>query len=491
MVLALLLAAAIFVFDTFVALQISAAVLYVLVLVIAESARKRTPIAAIACTCSALAILSFVIDHGTEPEPGAALRLSISLGAIALTAALLIKNRRTLASLREHDQRYKTIFDTAAVAFWDHDFSDIEKEIERLRKGGVDNLRAYLEANPGEIRRMRRTVTVGNANNTALRLLKVPNDESFFTHLSEFLPDEDGSFLHGILAVAERRSGFETETRFRAYDGSWVEVFVNLTFPSDSEGWDRVFGSIMDVTERRRMQSTLEQTRTELAEAMRSAAVGELTASITHEVSQPLFAIRAQVEAARRWLSRTPPALEETGRALDEVRAAALEAANVIHQVRRITRPAPPRRDVVDLGLIALECAILARRQFPGTSFEIQNDLDDAKIEGDATALRHLLINLLKNSSEAMDAAGATERWVRILLDRSAGQVRVSITDGGPGFPAEVLVHPFEPTIPISGGRLGVGLPMSRSIVRGHDGQIELQNLSPVGAKVSMAFPRH
>jgi signal transduction histidine kinase len=487
---ALFLAVNIFLLDTFLPIEIAAAVLYVLVLVVAHGESVRVPITTLGWSCAALALLSFALTHGLHPGAGAILRLMISLGAIAMTATLLAEHRKALAALRSHDQRYKTIFDTVAVAFWEHDFTGIVKEVQRLRQAGVEDFQGYLAAHPDLVMRLRDMVMVGNPNETALRLLKIPGKQPFYTHLSEFLPEQDESFIDGILAIAERKPRFETETRFIAYDGSSVDVFVNLSFPSQSEGWGSVIGSIMDVTERRRTQDMLERTRAELDEAMRAAAIGELTASITHEVSQPLFAIRAQIDAAVRWLSKAPPDLHEACQALDEVRAAVMQATEVIHRVRRITKPSGRRRDKIDVDILVSDCIQLARRQFPATVFDVERCGGAASVVADGAALRHLIMNLLKNSFQAMNAVAARERWVRVALGADTDTVSVRVIDSGPGFPAEVLVDPFEPTMPISGGRLGIGLAMSRSIVRAHDGSIELTNLVPAGAEVRITFPR-
>jgi C4-dicarboxylate-specific signal transduction histidine kinase len=391
-----------------------------------------------------------------------------------VTAVLLVRNGLAQRAARANDLRYRTIFDTVAIAFWEHDFSEVEREIELLRRSGVQDLRAYLIDHPEFVVRTRRLVAITDVNETALRLLRVPTKAQFFTHLSDFLPEEDESFFDCLVAIDERRPVFETETRLRTLDGDLVEVFVNLGLPPRGTPLDRICGSIMDVTERKRTQDMLERTRAELDDAMRAATVGELSASIAHEVSQPLLAVRAQTEAARRWLAKSPPAIDDAREAMREAAVAAVGASEVIHRVRRLDARSEPRRAAIRSAELVGSAVGLAQRQFVGTVFEVDGDAADALIDGDETALRHMLLNLFKNAHEAMEEAGSDERRVLVRWRTQGGRVTITVEDCGPGFPDAVLDRPFDPLSRPRDGRVGVGLSMSRSIVQSHGGDIEV-----------------
>ena len=474
-------ATGIFLVDTFATIQISVAVLYVLVLVVADEGDGRQGVRRFALLCSGLALASFVIDHATMPDAGSILRLAISLAAITVTAVLLERNGLAQRTARANDLRYRTIFDTVAIAFWEHDFSEVEREIELLRRSGVQDLRAHLTEHPEFVVRMRRLVAITDANETALRLLRVPTKAQFFTHLSGFLPEEDESFFDCLLAIDERRPVFETETRLRTLDGDHVDVFVNLGLPPRGMPLNRICGSIMDVTERKRTQDMLERTRVELDDAMRAATVGELSASIAHEVSQPLLAVRAQTEAARRWLAKSPPAIDDARDAMREAADAAVGASDVIHRIRRLDARSEPRRAVLRGAELLGGAVDLAQRQFAGTAFDIDGDAEDALIVGEETALRHMLLNLLKNAHEALEEAGLDERRVHVRWRTQGGRVAITVEDCGPGFPDAVLDRPFDPLSRPRDGRVGVGLAMSRSIVQAHGGDIEVDRGERLG----------
>jgi signal transduction histidine kinase len=471
---AICVATGIFLLDTFANGQITVAVLYVLVLVVADEGEGGQAVRGFAVLCSALALASFVVDHGSGPDAGSILRLVISLAAITVTAVLLVRNGLAQRAARANDLRYRTIFDTVAIAFWEHDFSEVEREIELLRRSGVQDFRAHLMDHPEFVVRMRRIVAITDVNETALRLLRVPTKAQFFTHLADFLPEEDESFFDCLLAIDERRPVFETETRLRTLDGDHVDVFVNLGLPPRGTPLDRICGSIMDVTERKRTQDMLERTRVKLDDAMRAATVGELSASIAHEVSQPLLAVRAQTEAARRWLAKSPPAIDDAREAMREAADAAVGASEIIHRVRRLDARSEPRRAVLRSDELLGSAVALAQRQFVGTAFEIDGDAEDALIDGDETALRHMLLNLFKNAHEAMEEADADERRVQVRWRKQGSRVTIWVEDGGPGFPDAVLDRPFDPLSGPRDGRVGVGLAMCRSIVEAHGGDIDV-----------------
>jgi C4-dicarboxylate-specific signal transduction histidine kinase len=485
-----LMALAIFVADTFTVLQGAVAVLYVLVLVVSDDGLRVRSVKMSAAACVLLACMSFFIDHGQTAEAEPVVRLMISLAAIAVTAALLVRNRRTQQAARASDLRYRTIFDTLAIAIWEHDFRDVKAAIDSVRASGVNDLRRYLTEHPEFVIRLRRLVRITDANNTALRLLHVTSKQHFFTHLADFLPEHDDSFFECILAIDEGRELFETETQVRTTKGDYIDILIALSFPPDGAGLDRICGSVLDVTERKRVEGMLTRTRTELDLATRAAAIAELSAGIAHEVSQPLSAVRTFIEAARRWLSRTPPDVTEALIAIDQAARAALGAGDVVDRVRRLMGRSVPNRSSLDVDEVVRAAVRLVQPQLGDTTLEIDLAAADREVVGDPVLLQQLLLALFVNALHAMDRAADASRRLTVRTRTRGFAITITVSDSGPGFTSEAAAAALRV---FSGGRhegAGMGLAMCRSIVEAHDGSIRIGSAERgAGAAIEVELP--
>ena len=225
---------------------------------------------------------------------------------------------------------------------------------------------------------------------------------------------------------------------------------------------------------RRRAEEEVQCQRDELAHALRVATLGELTASLTHEITQPLTAIAANAQAARRMLAAESPKPEVT-EALDDVAQDAHRAAETVRRLRALFRKQPAERVPVDVNLLVAEAlGVLA------------NDMQRRRIEvsvapaeglplvlGDDVQLRQVVINILLNAADAMVAAGDGRREIRIHTSRADTQaVEIAIRDSGIGIEEDRLERMFEHFISSKPGGLGMGLAISRSIVAAHGGRI-------------------
>ena len=246
----------------------------------------------------------------------------------------------------------------------------------------------------------------------------------------------------------------------------------------------------MDVTERKRIQSVLERTRAELDQAIRGATVGELSASIAHEVSQPISAVRAFIEAARRWLARTPPDVPEALAAIHEAARAAVNAGEVVDRVRNLVSRSTPEKTLVDFAGVIRSAIEVAQRQLVGTTLELDLDTAQCEVLGDPILLQHLVLNIMNNAVEAMDRSGATDRRIHIRLTTTAGSLVVDVSDNGPAFSAEAAQRAFDPFFSTREGGVGIGLAMCRSIVEAHGGTVKIGRSDVLaGASIEFCLP--
>lgn len=238
-------------------------------------------------------------------------------------------------------------------------------------------------------------------------------------------------------------------------------------------------------------EARVRQTQAELAHMARVTTMGELTASIAHEVSQPLAGIVASGHAALRWLAATPPDAGEVRRALERVVADADRAGEVIGRVRNLVAKAPPSRNRLELGVLIEEVLALTRGELRRSRVVLQTDLADdlPQLLGDKVQLQQVVLNLVINAAEAM---GGLETGPRDLLVGAASDGRtitVSVRDTGVSLPPAAIEQVFEAFHSTKPGGMGMGLAISRSIVEAHGGTIYAAANHPRGMVFGFTLP--
>ena len=223
----------------------------------------------------------------------------------------ITERKRADAELLTSERRYRNIFQTAGVSIWEEDFSQVKAAIDDLKARGVRDFAQYLAKNPEFVRQAIAMVRIVNVNDTTVKLLGAAHKDELLVSLHKiFVPETEDVFRQELIAIAEGRTFFEAETVLRTLKGDRLSVLLTIAFPSEADALDCVLVSMMDITERERMNEALHQAQAELAHVTRVTTLGQLTASIAHEVNQPLAAIVTNGEACLRWLGYDPPQLD-------------------------------------------------------------------------------------------------------------------------------------------------------------------------------------
>jgi C4-dicarboxylate-specific signal transduction histidine kinase len=220
--------------------------------------------------------------------------------------------------------------------------------------------------------------------------------------------------------------------------------------------------------------------------------MGQLTASIAHEVNQPITAAVANAHAATRWLSAQPPDLEEARQALDRIMANAARAGDVVGRIRALIKKAPPRREALEINRGILEVIALTRSEMMKNGVRLQTELaeDLPLIEGDQVELQQVILNLILNAVEAMSNLSEGPRDLRISTGTdTAGGVLVSVRDSGPGLSPESMTSLFEAFYTTKADGMGMGLAISRSIIAAHGGRMWASPNEPQGAVFQFTLP--
>ena len=246
------------------------------------------------------------------------------------------------------------------------------------------------------------------------------------------------------------------------------------------------------ITERKRAEEALRSAHAELAHANRVATMGQLTASVAHEVSQPIAATVLNAQAALRWLGAQPPNLNEVGRILGQIRDDGKRAGDVIGWIRALIKKAPPRKESLEINEAILEVIALTHGQAAQNGVSVRTQLAEGLplFQADRVQLQQVILNLILNAVEAM--SGASEETRELLISTAADAsngVLVSLRDSGPGLDPATLEHLFDAFYTTKSSGLGMGLSICRSIIEAHGGRIWAGANEPRGAAFHFTLP--
>ena len=246
------------------------------------------------------------------------------------------------------------------------------------------------------------------------------------------------------------------------------------------------------ITERRQAEEALRAMQAELAHANRVTTMGELSASIAHEVNQPIAATVTNAQAALRWLRAQPPDLDEVRASLSRIVEDGKRAGNVIGGIRALINKLPPRKDRFDLNEAVLEMVALTRSEVLNHGILLQTELAPGlpRVDGDRTQLQQVILNLILNAIEAMGGIDEGTRELRINTEReAAGGVLVTVRDSGPGLDPADTERVFTAFYTTKPKGMGMGLAICRSMVEAHGGRMWASANEPRGAVFQFTLP--
>jgi PAS domain S-box-containing protein len=245
--------------------------------------------------------------------------------------------------------------------------------------------------------------------------------------------------------------------------------------------------------ERKRAEEAFRKVQMQLEHANRVATMGQLSASITHEVKQPITAAVTYALAARRWLSAEPPNFREVDDALSLIVKEGNRAGEVVERIRALIKKVPTRDDAVAINDAILEVIALTRTEAANNGVSVRTQLAKglSPVQGDRVQLQQVLLNLIINAIEAMRDVGEEERELLVRTRNEQDGVSVEVRDSGPGFAPETLERVFEAFYTTKPGGLGLGLSICRSIIEAHNGRLWASPNVPRGAIFGFIAPAH
>ena len=366
--------------------------------------------------------------------------------------------KRAEAALRASEERWRAMFETAPVGIAMLDFEH----------------RRYLTANE----RFQQMTGYTEGELRDLTTLEI-------THEDDRAATQE-RIDSGAVGVLQRK-------RYRRKDGEVVWADVTAFVVSATDSTPAFLGAvIVDITDRKRAEEALRQAEADLARLNRVMLLGEMTASIAHEINQPIAAVITNANAGLRWLGAQSPDIDEVRQAFGRIVRDGTRAGEVIGRIRALVRKLPPRRELLDINQTIREVIVLTQtetqRNAVGLQSRLANDLP--LVSADRVQLQQVLINLIINAVEAMagPSNGLRELTIVSSVDYANGIV-VEVQDTGPGLNPEQLDRLFQSFYTTKPEGIGMGLAISRSIAEAHGGYLSATPNSPRGAVFRLTLP--
>jgi PAS domain S-box-containing protein len=405
--------------------------------------------------CVGLTVLSFLLTTHGSPGPTAISNTVISILAIGLATVLVLRSKAAGAAIREQadllDLTHDTVFSRGmddAITYWN---------------GGAEDLYGW-----------KRKEAVGRvAHHLLATIFPAPLDE--------------------VKAELLRTGRWEGELVHQKRDGTKVVVASRWSLQRDEKGRAAaILETNNDVTERKRTQECLDQAQANLERFNRVMLLGELTASIAHEINQPIAATVTNAGAGLRWLAAEPPGIENARVSLENIVKDGHRAGAVMNRIRALIKNVPPRRDRLDINEAILEVIALAHSELQKNRVKLQTRLSTnlPLVPADRVQLQQVMLNLMVNAIEAMSGVDDRPRELVVGSGKSeSNDVYVDLRDSGPGLDPGSLERLFDSFYTTKREGMGMGLAISRRIVESHGGRIWATPNDPHGAVFGFTLP--
>jgi PAS domain S-box-containing protein len=346
-------------------------------------------------------------------------------------------------------------------------------------------IRRLVDANIIGIFISRRDGRIVEANDAFLKIVGYDREDLAIGHLrwTDLTPPQWRDTTAGALDELDATGASQAhEKEYLRKDGGRVPVLIGAA--AFDEARDEGVTFVLDLTGLKRAEAAAREMQMELAHANRVATMGQLSASIAHEINQPIGAAITYADAGLRWLDAHPPNLEEVRQAFGVILESSVRAGEVMDRIRTLLRKAPLQKASLEINEVVQKVVALTRREAEKNGISVQTQLAESlpAIHGDRVQLQQVVLNLLINAIEALSGTSGGQLELLVSTAKNESGVVVSVRDSGPGLMPESVEQLFDSFYTTKPGGLGMGLSICRSIIEAHGGRLWASANEPRGA---------
>jgi len=397
------------------------------------------------------------------------------------------------AALERNEHRYRSLFRDMPVALWQTEAQPLIAMLTDLRAQGVEDLSAYIDDHPDWLRHAEEVLVIEEVNNYAVQMFGAQDRSELLGPVTWVWRESPGTFRRILESRYCGEELFQETTKLPTLDGRVLDVLFTVARPRIADDLGIGLISLVDLTERIRAQEMLQRLQADFAHAARISMLGELTASIAHELNQPLAAIATNGEAGLRWLDRPVPNVAEVRESNTRIIADARRAADIVGRIRGMAVRRAPEHSLASLDELIDGALVFLHHEIQSRGVTVSRHLAPGmpKVLADRVQFQQVIVNLVVNAIQAMEQAGSTERRITIRTAMPhAVTLRCAVEDSGPGIVPEHLDRLFDSFFTTKPDGMGMGLPICRSIIEAHGGRIAADNESAHGgARVYFTLP--
>jgi PAS domain S-box-containing protein len=397
-----------------------------------------------------------------------------------------------VVDIERQKHRFRSVFDGTALGFFEIDLLNLHTLLAELQAAGIADLAAYAASDLGFTRRVLDLTRVVDLNEKAMEMFRVARKEVIGRSLGDWCPNHGlETWKNVLIGYLSGEASYEGESVMIREDGEPIDVLINCAFPKRMEGQVIVVVGLVDISKRLVNERALAKAQQELAHATRVATLGEMTASIAHEVNQPLGAIVANGHAALRWLNRPVANTEEAKFAISRMIDEATRASDIISNIRQMAKNGTTERTVFSINAVINEAVEITARQIRSHKAKLVITLDDevASVSADRIQIQQVIINFLVNAAQAMAESGVRERSIFLQSKTNEDLVEIEVADTGPGIKSDNAEQLFNAFYTTKETGMGMGLSISKTIVEAHGGAISAANRNGGGAVFTFTLP--
>ncbi|WP_448536853.1 ATP-binding protein [Sphingobium yanoikuyae] len=390
------------------------------------------------------------------------------------------------------EERYGRLFNDVPIALMRVDSRGALQLFATARDGGYDELISFLDDHPEAFEAALDATVIVDANDQSVKMFGDGTKESVLCPVRSYYRLAPDAFKRNMAAAFAGARHYSEEVVICGAAGQEVDVLFTIAYPDDQEIEGNSFVGMVDIGDRLRAEAELQRTQGEFTRAARLSLLGELTASIAHEVMQPLSSISVNSGTARKWLEKDPPDIARAAMRLERVAQEAVRTAAIVDGMRRMAKGGRSERKSVDLQDVVRDAVGLVGHEMRSNGIRLRLERAAAPLTAtvDAVQIQQVVVNLILNAAQAMAQAGVHTREINVRLAKVAKRsIEICVSDSGPGIRDEHMPRLFDSFFTTKSDGIGMGLAICKSIVENHLGALTVENVRGVGAVARVVIP--